>query len=50
MVAGAVLGLGVAVALTPAHTSEPTPLLLVLQSNAQIVAQPRPALTIRSRS
>lgn len=50
MVAGAVLGLGVAVALTPAHTSEPTPLLLVLQSKAQIVAQPRPTLTIRSRS
>jgi hypothetical protein len=50
MATGAALGLGVAVALTPADTSKPAPLLLVLQGKAQMMAQPQSTPAIRDRS
>ncbi len=50
MAAGAVLGLDVAVALTPADTSKRAPLLLVLQGKAQMMAQPHSTPAIRDRS
>jgi hypothetical protein len=50
MAAGAVLGLGIAVALTPEGAPQQTPLLLVLQGKAQMMAQPHSAPAIRTRS
>jgi len=50
MAAGAAIGLGVAVAVTPEAASKQQTPLLVLQGGGEMAAQPHQAARIRDRS